>query len=236
MQGKGVIILICFIFAYSLSSYGIETIIKESFDSLDSWKPLNFPKIKRHSRYSLVKEKNHSILKCEADASASGLLNIHTFNPIEFPVLKWRWKIKNVYKKGDATKKKGDDYPLRIYIIFKYDPLKSSFFEKAKYNAAKLIYGEYPPYSSLNYIWANKKHKKKILPNPFTEKAMMIIMETGEKKTGRWVKEKVNIFEDYKKAFGKEPPHEAGLALMCDSDNTGERGESYIDYIELSRE
>ena len=145
-----------------------------------------------------------------------------------------RTKISNVYKKGDATKKEGDDYPVRIYIIFKYDPSKASFFEKAKYNAAKLIYGEYPPHSSLNYIWANKNHNKNIIPNPFTDKAMMIVMETGKSKAGQWIEESVNILEDYKKAFRGMPPEQAGLAIMCDADNTGEKAVSFVDYIELS--
>lgn len=72
---------------------------------------------------------------------------------------------------GDAATKDGDDYALRIYIIFPYDPAEASFGTKLKYNAAKLIYGEYPP-----------------------------------------------------------------LAIMSDTDNTGERATAYIDYIRVRRE
>ena len=39
----------------------------------------------------------------------------------------------NVFEKGNAKEKSGDDYPLRIYIIFKYDP------ENAEHVKAKEI-------------------------------------------------------------------------------------------------
>jgi hypothetical protein len=37
------------------------------------------------------------------------------------------------------------------------------------------------------------------------------------------------------KAFGEDPPSVANLAIMNDSDNTGESAVSYIDYIEIYR-
>ena len=37
-------------------------------------------------------------------------------------------------------------------------------------------------------------------------------------------------------AFGCKPPEKAGIAMMNDSDNTGEQSVSYLDYIEGYRE
>ena len=50
---------------------------------------------------------------------------------------------------------------------------------------------------------------------------------------GQWTEEETNMLEDYRKAFGQEPPHRARLAVMNDSDNTGEAALSYIDYIRV---
>jgi hypothetical protein len=50
-----------------------------------------------------------------------------------------------------------------------------------------------------------------------------------------WVEEDVNIVRDYREAFGSEPPPVASLAIMNDSDDTGERAVSFIDYIEVYR-
>jgi hypothetical protein len=207
---------------------------REEFATLANWKPLTFPKIPRHTTYSIQKENGKSILVALADNSASGLIYAKSFNIYQTPIIKWKWKVSNIFQAGDAKKKSGDDYPLRIYVVFKYDPGKASLFEKAQYNAAKLIYGEYPPHSSLNYIWANKKYPERILPNTYTAKAQMILLQKGSERTGQWIEERVNALEDYRKAFGTDPPLEASLAIMADADNTGEKTTGYVEYIEVS--
>jgi len=210
-----------------------EVFAREDFIDLENWKPLNFPKIKRHSRYTVIKEQDQSFLKAESNASASGIIYRKEFNVYDYPKIRWRWKINNVYKKGSGEEKSGDDYPVRIYVIFKYEPEKASFGQRLKYGLAKKIYGEYPPHSSLNYIWANRKHMETIITNPYAAEARMIMMEAGEEKVGQWVTEEANIIEDYKKAFGVSPPAIASLAIMNDSDNTGESSVSYVDFIEI---
>jgi len=42
-----------------------------------------------------------------------------------------------------------------------------------------------------------------------------------------WVGEERNIYEDYKQAFGKEPPLMNGAAIMTDTDNTKEQATVY---------
>jgi hypothetical protein len=42
-----------------------------------------------------------------------------------------------------------------------------------------------------------------------------------------WVDEERNIYEDYKKAFGEEPPMINGVAIMSDTDNTKEQATAY---------
>lgn len=212
----------------------LEQGFREDFETLASWKPLTFPKIPRHSVYHIEKEGAKSILAAEANASASGILYTRSFNIYKTPVIKWRWKVSNTYLAGDEKKKSGDDYPLRIYVVFKYDPEKAGVFEKAQYAAAKLIYGEYPPHSSLNYIWANKKYPERIIPNTYTAKAQMILLQKGPERKGQWIEERVNALADYRKAFGADPPLEASIAIMADADNTGEKSTGYVDYIEVS--
>jgi len=56
---------------------------------------------------------------------------------------------------------------------------------------------------------------------------MMFVVETGLSKLNQWVNEERNIFEDYKKAFGQEPSMISGVAIMTDTDNTGESATAY---------
>jgi hypothetical protein len=209
--------------------------ISEKFASLDAWRPLTFPKIKEHSTYTAVKEGDLTFLKAESKASASGIVSKGTFDVRVYDRMSWRWKVDNVYEKGDATTKAGDDYPIRVFILFAYDPSRASFGQRLKYGTAKLLYGEYPPDSGLSYVWASREAEHGIYTNPFTDREKEVVLRAGKAGLGTWVAEEVNILEDYRKAFGTDPPAVAGVAVMNDSDNTGEAAVSYLTDLEVYR-
>jgi len=191
------------------------------------WKPLTFKNIDKHTVYSLVKDGDEVVVKAASRASASGLIRETKIDPREFPILQWRWKVENVLKKGDVRRKEGDDYPARIYVTFEYDPQKLSFLDRTKYGLVKAFYGQYPPLAALNYIWESRAPKGTLVPNPFTDRAMMIVVESGAEKLNQWITEERDILEDYRKAFGEDPPMINGVAIMTDTDNTGESAVAY---------
>jgi hypothetical protein len=193
----------------------------------ENWKPLTFPKIKRHTAYTLIREGDSVIVKAVSEASSSGLTRDITIDPKEYPIVQWRWKIGNLLKASDVTRKEGDDYPARLYITFAYDSGRVSLFEKAKYEAARLLYGQYPPLGALNYIWDTKAAKGAVVPNPYTDRAMMIVVESGAANVNRWITEERNVYDDYKAAFGEGPPLISGVAIMTDTDNTGESATAF---------
>ena len=193
----------------------------------DGWKPLTFKKIEKQTVYQLVKDGGDTVVKAVSEASASGLTREIKINLTEYPIVQWRWKVANVLTKGDVTRREGDDYPARIYITFEYDPKKVGFFEKAKYEAAKAWYGQYPPLGAINYIWESKAPKGTVVSNPYVERVKMIVVESGTERLNQWVSEERNIYEDYKKAFGEEPPMISGIAIMTDTDNTGESATAF---------
>ena len=217
---------------FAFISLNAQVLLKEDFNSLDNWEPLTFDKIDKHSTY----EVKDSILIASSKASASGIKFKKVYDINKYPVLTFRWKINNIYEKGDAKTKKGDDYPIRIYVMFEYNPDDASFFDSVKYEFAKSVYGEYPPHSTVNYIWSNKVQKDKIITSAYTDKSKMVILNSGKNNLNVWQEHKVNVFEDYKKAFGENPPSKVTLAIMTDSDNTSESSLSYIDFIEVSDE
>ncbi|MBI5844501.1 MAG: DUF3047 domain-containing protein [Deltaproteobacteria bacterium] len=212
-----------------------EVFHREMFLSLDAWTPVFFPKIKRHSTYEAVVSDGVPTLLARSDKSASAIRLTREYDVFRYPKLSWSWKISRVYDKGDATKKSGDDYPIRVYVMFRYDPAKAATWQKLKYGAARKIYGEYPPHSALLYIWANRAQEKRIITNPYTASAKMVILEAGKLRVGRWIDESVDVLSDYREAFGSEPPAGASLAVMNDSDNTGESSVSWLRNITIHR-
>jgi Protein of unknown function (DUF3047) len=192
----------------------------------EGWQPLTFKNIERHTSYRLVADDGTTVLEAVTDASASGLVRRVRIDPKEYSVIEWRWKVNNVLVKGDVHKKGGDDYPARLYITFEYDPAKLGFTDTLKYKSIKLLHGEVP-LRAINYIWESKAPEGTVVPNPYTNWVMMIVVESGKTRAGQWVKEKRNIYEDYKKAFGEEPGRITGVAVMTDTDNTGESAIAY---------
>ena len=234
------IVLILFILLPALSitpGYGQdrEVFLREDFNSLESWTPYTFPKIKEHTIYSIHREGDDRYLKAESSGSASGLVYNKSFDVYQYPKAKWRWWVSNVYEKGNARTKSGDDYPTRVYIVFEYKSEEASFYQKARYEAARLIFGHNPPHSAINYIWTSREDETGIVTNPYADEVKMIVLEKGNKYIRQWREEEVNILEDYRKAFGTDPPRIASIVIMNDSDNTKEKSTSYMDYIEIFR-
>ncbi|AMV73226.1 DUF3047 domain-containing protein [Desulfuromonas carbonis] len=166
--------------------------------------------------YRVVADGGGHVLAADSRAAASGLVYKIEYDPQNWPVLAWRWKVEKVLAAGDARHKGGDDYPARLYVVF-----PSWFFPKTR---------------SLNYIWANKLPKEALLPNPFTANAMMIAVESGPERVGEWVEERRNVVADYRRAFGSDPPAVGAIALMTDTDNTGDAVRAWYDDIRLARE
>ena len=192
----------------------------------DGWKPLIFKKVPRNTTYILVKDGGTVVVKAMSDATASGLTREVKIDPKQYPVVHWRWKIENLLKTADVTRKDGDDYPARIYITFEYDPDKVGFGKKAKYEMGKMIFGDIP-IAAINYIWDSKAPQGLFIDNAFTDFSKMIIVRSGPQGVGTWMEEERNIYEDYKKAFDGEPPMINGVAIMTDTDNTKESAVAY---------
>lgn len=201
--------------------------VREDGPFPEGWKPLTFKKIPSHTRYSLVNISNTVVIKAVSHHASSGLTREISIDPNVYPIIQWRWKIENILQKSDITRKSGDDYPARIYITFKYDKEKVGFFERAQFEAIRFLYDQYPPLSAINYIWESHTPVGTMVPNPYTDRVHMIVIESGTEKVGQWVTEERNVFEDYQKIFGEPPPKISGIAIMTDTDNTKESTIAY---------
>jgi hypothetical protein len=189
----------------------------------EGWTPLVFPNIAAHTTYALVHDAEAGVvLEARANASASGLVRKLDAPAEARPLLEWRWKADALIARGDVTRKDGDDYPVRIYVSFRYSPERLSFAERVRYTAARVFYGEYPPHAGINYIWDARAPAGTVVPNPFTDRVRMIVVESGTVRLQQWLSYQRDIVADYRRAFGEEPPPISGIAVMTDADNTGE--------------
>ncbi|VAX21527.1 hypothetical protein MNBD_NITROSPINAE03-1635 [hydrothermal vent metagenome] len=197
------------------------------------WEPVTFRSIKRHTSYRVVNVDGSAVLKAESDNSASGLMHSVDRPATSAPILKWKWKIAKTLKKGDARYKTSDDFSARIYVIFGHEKKGDSLGRRIKLKLEKYFMGRYSSGAALNYIWANRLPKNSSIKNAYSEREIMIAVESGDDLAGRWVEESVDIEADYRKYFKADPPQVLGLAIMTDTDNTGGKAEAWYADIRL---
>ena len=220
--------------ASSLPDYAVATFsAMRPGGAVNGWQTMSLGDA-RPSRYSLVQDGGQTVVKGEADNSASGLVRRFSLAPDRFPVLTWRWKVDGVIEGADIRRRGGDDYPARIYVTFAFDPSDLSFGDRVKYRALRALGYDDIPVRALSYVWANRASETRIVPNAYTDWVQMVPVRSGPAGAGRWQTERRDLVADYRAAFGEAPPPISGVAIMTDADNTGGKATAYFGDIRLT--
>ena len=77
------------------------------------------------------------------------------------------------------------------------------------------------------YIWSNKEPIGKVIANPRTRRVQMVVASSGASGVGSWQSLSRNAVEDFRRAFGEDPGKLTGVAVLTDTDNTGEKAEAW---------
>jgi len=200
------------------------------------WKPQIFKRRKdaRRTSYDVVRDGKSTVVRAESEGAASGLEHEVQVKLEEFPVLRWRWKIDNVVASGDPLRKDKDDYAARVYVTFGFEPDKVTVGEKLRYRTSRFLLGNVP-FAAISYIWASRAPMGAVIESPHMgDIVKLIVVESGAERVGQWVTEERNVYDDYRRAFGKEPPSVSGVAIMTDTDNTLERATAYYGDLAFS--
>lgn len=203
----------------------------------DGWQPFNPAPKAKPTRYVVERDGGEEVIRAEADGSMSGLIRRLRIDPARTPMLRWRWRIARPLKIADMATKAGDDYAARLYVLFDYDPARLDFGTRTRLALAKLLYGVEVPAAALNYVWDNRYPVGTLRANAYTDRARMIVVESGADRAGQWVTVTRDIEADFRAAFGEDAPPVVGIAIATDTDNTGEQATAwYGDIRFLTRE
>jgi hypothetical protein len=202
----------------------------------EGWETLEFPKIPKHTRYALERDGDVSVVHARSEDSASGWIRRVEIDLEKHPIVSWRWKVSRVLERGDVTLKGGDDAPARLYVNFKYEPERVGLWRRAQYLAVRAVYGELP-IAALVYLWGSRADQTGSFDSPYSGSFVKLIpVERGAEHVGEWRSETRNVYDDYRRAFGEEPPLVEGVAIMTDTDDTGESAEAWYGDIVFSSE
>ncbi len=180
--------------------------------TLDDWQQREF---EGRSEYALVDEDGRRVLDARTDGAASILYREREVDLEATPVLSWSWKIEGVYADIDELTKGGDDYPARLYVV-----VRTGVF----------------PWNTLalNYVWASNRPAGSTWPSPYTDKAVMIAVRSGDERAGTWACETRDVAADFRSAFGRSVEALDGYAVMVDGDNGGRRAAARFAALEFS--
>jgi hypothetical protein len=90
-----------------------------------------------------------------------------------------------------------------------------------------MLYGPGVPVAALCYVWDTKAPAGTFAANAYTDRVRIVVVDSGAGNAGRWVPHQRNVLEDFRKAFGGEPPAIDGVIVSTDTDNTGETAEAF---------
>ncbi len=176
------------------------------------------------TKYALVRddELGATVLEGTANAAAGGLIYRFDGDARIHSILRFKWKAGGLIASSDPRTKGGDDYVARVYVTFASDPERAGAKEKAENAVAQVLYGETLPHAALSYVFTHKAALGTIITSPFTQRVKKIVVDADPNSVGKWKSFTRDIYDDYKRAFGEEPTRISGVAIMVDTDNTGE--------------
>jgi len=212
---------------------------KDSETIAEGWEVLAYPRT-AENEISLTTEGKRSVLHVKSLGSASALLKRVDMDLREFPILAWRWKIDRVVGMAIETQKDRNDSAARIRVIFgkageKPRPIPREIDELLKSFGITRTAGE-PAGFKIDYIWANRVPKDKVLDYPGSRNHKVIVLESGKARAGKWVWERRNLVEDYERLFQSAPPGLSGIVVLTDTDQTNEGVEAWYSSLVLMRE
>lgn len=183
-----------------------------SAGSLAGWEERSFA---GNTHYEIVDENGIQVLKGQTENQASVLYKKKTIDLGKTPIANWSWKIDRTYGDIQEQTRGGDDFPARFYVVAQVGFL---------------------PWETLaiNYVWASNIQIGESWHNPFTEKAVMIAVESGDTNVGKWLAHSRDVAQDFRDLFGEEITEIDGYAVMVDGDNSKQEATSWFGEISFT--
>lgn len=196
------------------------------------WQHETLPKVERANRFEIVDDAGTRVLRVDSSASASSLLA-----PLAPPrlagTLRWRWKVARALPGSDFTRKQGDDYAARLYVLFDLPLERLALGDRLRIQAARALSGRDIPTAALCYVWGHAQPAGSSGPNPYTDRVRMMVLDSGDAHAGRWREHTRDLRRDWEASFPGPLPAVRAVAVGADTDNTGAGAQAWFGDLRL---
>lgn len=218
------------------TAFAQESLIVDSFAELSGWRAIEFEEGDTPSSFEpFVTELGESVLRVRSDDSSSMLILEEEIDTNATPLLTWRWQLLDGLETADLSERRREDAAIRIVVSFRNDLEDLPWWLRIWAAHQERRHGEVPPTSAIMYAWAARPHDEYAFPIPYTDRIQIVPVETAAP-SREWREVTVNIRDDHRALFGGDPPEVAFVAVMSDSDNTGEAAEGFVGFLRFDPE
>jgi len=130
----------------------------------------------------------------------------------ETPILEWSWKVVTLPKGADSRSKHTDDQAAQLYVAWPRFPQ----------TVRSRIIG---------YIWDTTAPQGLFVESEKTGTVTYVVVRSGPGELGKWLTERRNVVEDYRKIYGEEPDNPGAVSIAIDSDDTHSTAEAFFGAI-----
>jgi hypothetical protein len=130
----------------------------------------------------------------------------------ETPILEWSWKAVTLPRGADSRKKNTDDQAAQLYVTWPRFPqaVRSQI---------------------IGYIWDTSAPAGSFVKSQKTGMVTYVVVRSGPADLGKWLTERRNVADDYRKIYGEQPDGPGAISIALDSDDTSSSAESYFGRI-----
>jgi hypothetical protein len=162
--------------------------------------------------YQRTKLDGMAAIRAIGHRSASGLYRDVDYRLADHPWLEWTWRVEKLQRTADIRVKNREDFAAAVFLIFGHPSMLN------------------PDVPTLAYVWTSELLPEgSVVVSPHHPGSVRdVVVRSGTSELEQWLHERRNVAEDFRRAFGQDPPATVGvLALFTDNDQTGEPVEAY---------
>jgi Protein of unknown function (DUF3047) len=183
----------------------------------EGWKPQNWGSPK-YDLFSIDNDGGRKVLhmKSANDGSTIARDVKGKVNLKDTPFLEWSWKVTVLPRGADSCKKATDDQAAQVFVVWPRfpEPVRSRI---------------------IGYVWDTTQPAGTICKSEKTGTVTYIVLRSGTAELGKWLSERRNVVDDFKKVYKDSPDEPDAVSVAIDSNDTSSTAESFIGPIFFKR-
>lgn len=200
----------------------------------EGWAPHVMRRDRPATQYRLHERDERVVVHAVAERSTSGLRCDVDIDPRANPWLSWEWRVDQFPRGASVADDERDDSPARIVVAFDGDMRQLRLRDIMFMEQVELFTGKTLPFATLMYTWDGEAEVGSVIAYPRSSRIQYLVVEQGAARTGRWLRYRRNVVEDYRRVFGADPGPIRHVGVLTDSDDLRLRVESWFGDIALT--